>query len=99
MRRPSAGGGAGELELWFAMAPMVAFGPPPGLAGDGIGGDGRRGGRLPVGLALPRSVGLSEGVVAAVNLVSHALAPFLFYLYSASNGSPPAKPYMLDTPD
>ena len=39
----------------------VAFGPIPGLAGDGVGGSGRRDGgegalaELPVGLALPRS--------------------------------------------
>ena len=58
----------------------VVLGPPRGLAGDGSGGNGRRGGGLPIGLAIPRSVGLSEGFVAAVNLVTRATARFLFFI-------------------
>ena len=52
---------------------------------------------LPVGLALPRSVGLSEGVEAAVNLVSRAPAPSCFIYTARATGA--HQPYGLDTPD
>ena len=90
MRRPSAGGGVGELELWFAMAPMAARKSGRRVEDLAVVVDVTSLAELPVGLALPRSVGLSEGVEAAVNLVSHAPAPLLFYIYSAGDRSPPA---------
>jgi len=52
--------------------------------------------RFPSASHNPRSVGVWERVVAAVNLVSCASAPLLFYIARATGAH---QPYGLDAPD
>jgi hypothetical protein len=82
-------GGADRRRRWATWV-AVASGLPVGLAGDGSAGSGRRGGRRVAGgasyqsRANPKSVGMLERVVAAINLVLRAPAPLPFYIVRAT---------------
>jgi len=94
-------GGANRRRRW-ATRVAVASGLPVGSAGDGSVRSGRRCGCRVAGgssrrpRAKPRSVGMWERVVAAVNLVSSASTPLPFYIARATGGH---QPYGLDAPD
>ena len=94
-------GGADRRRRW-ATRVAVAFGLPVGLAGDRSAGSGRRGGRRVAGgasrrpSANPKSVGMWERVVAAINLVLRAPAPLPFYIVRVTGAH---QPYGLDAPD
>ena len=95
-RRPSAAGAADEEELWCAIAPMAARKSGSARCGSG-GGDGQRRGCASCRpRANPRSLGMWERVVAAVNLVFCAPAPLPFYIAQATGAH---QPYGLDAPD